>query len=295
MIDSRIDAFMCVHSRDIEYLLEASLRSYQQHFPDKGNLTMVTDNPAALRAFLDAKGLVPGAAVTGDNDWLSARELELPGWFRQQIVKLRAFEFCRTEHFCNLGADTLLLRPIATTDLIDRGEPVLYYSSHRLPDLHYRFEKQRLRNVAKILGVEPARSFRYVDFINDFFCFKREWLIALNDYIASKYGSKPYVELLNGLSASKDQTRFGEWTLYSVFLLDVMHLSPTMRDARGAYLTQIHSRLGLTLSRLDSKIVHLVQKSFDPNVIRQKLMKVNPGAAQIIGATAWVDAGVRPR
>ena len=47
MIDSRIDAFMCVHSRDIEYLLEASLRSYQQHFPDKGNLTMVTDNPAA--------------------------------------------------------------------------------------------------------------------------------------------------------------------------------------------------------------------------------------------------------
>lgn len=35
MIDSRIDAFMCVHSRDIEYLLEASLRSYQQHFPDK--------------------------------------------------------------------------------------------------------------------------------------------------------------------------------------------------------------------------------------------------------------------
>ncbi|MGO8536077.1 DUF6492 family protein, partial [Rhizobium ruizarguesonis] len=69
--------------------------------------------------------LVPGAAVTGDNEWLSDSELELPGWLRQQIIKLRAFEFCRTEHFCNRGADTLLLRPIATTDLIDRREPVL--------------------------------------------------------------------------------------------------------------------------------------------------------------------------
>lgn len=295
MNGTSIDAFMCVHSRDIAYFLEASLRSYQQHFPDKGKLTMITDNPAALKTFLDEKGLLPGAVVTGDSDWLSARELELPGWFRQQIVKLRAYEFCQTDYFCNLGADTLLLRPIERTDLFDGDKPVLYYSSHRLPDPHYRFEKQRVRNMAAILGVEPTRSIRYVDFINDFFCFKREWLMALNDFILSKYGPEPYSGLLKGLSSSKDQTRFGEWTLYSVFMLDVIKQTPTMRDARGAYLTQIHSRLGLALSKLDSKIVHLVQKSFDPDTVRQKLMKVNPAAARIIEASAWADAGARSR
>jgi hypothetical protein len=290
-MSSSLDAFMCVHSRDIAYFLEASLRSYQQHFPSKGNLTLVTDNPSALKAFLNEKDLVPNAFVTGDNDWLSTRELRLPGWFRQQIIKLRAFEFCQTDTFCNLGADTLLLRPIETTDLVDQGQPVLYYSSHTLPDPHYLFEKKRVRNVAKILDVAPLRSLLYVDFINDFFCFKREWLIALNDVIVSKYGAEPYVKLLEGFSVSKDQTRFGEWTLYSVFILDVMKQSPTVRDARGAYLTQIHSRLGLALSRLDSKIVHLVAKSFDPDAIRQKLMKVNPAAAQIISATTWTDTG----
>lgn len=295
MNGSRIDAFMCVHSRDIEYLLEASLRSYEQHFPDKGKLNIVTNDPSALRDSLDARGLVPDAIVTGDGEWLSAREMELPGWFRQQIIKLRAYRFCQTEQFCNLGADTLLLHPITRADLIDQDKPVLYYSSHRLPDRHYLFERQRVRNVAKILGVEASRACRYVDFINDFFCFEREWLIALNDFMVRKYGPEPYVGLLQGLSASSDQTRFGEWTLYSVFVLDAMLLQPTMRDARGDYLVQIHSRLGLALSRLDSKIVHLVQKSFDPNAVKQKLGRVNPGAARMLGSTRWASEGARIR
>ncbi|NTJ43880.1 hypothetical protein G6L28_14865 [Agrobacterium larrymoorei] len=292
---SPIDAFMCVHSRDVEYLLEASLRSYEQHFPDKGQLNIITNDPSALRGFLDARGLVPNAIVTGDGEWLSAREMELPGWFRQQIIKLRAFRFCQSEQFCNLGADTLLLRPIARSDLIDQGKPVLYYSSHRFSDRHYRFERQRVKNVARILEIEPDRALHYVDFINDFFCFERDYLIALEEFMVLKYGSEPYVRLLKGLSASSDQTRFGEWTLYSVFVLDAMNMQPTVRDARGDYLVQIHSRLGLALSRLDSKIVHLVQKSFNPDVIRQKLGRVNPGAAALVGSTAWAETGAHAR
>ncbi|MGO8572637.1 hypothetical protein ACC870_37120, partial [Rhizobium ruizarguesonis] len=60
--------------------------------PCRGNAAGRSEGTLRANIRCPANGLVPGAAVTGDNDWLSASELELPGWFRQQIIKLRAFE-----------------------------------------------------------------------------------------------------------------------------------------------------------------------------------------------------------
>src|SRR4051812_18442071 len=119
---------MCVHHREIEYLLEMVLRSYKLNFLPKGRLMLITNDVPQLRSFIERIGFTEQVTISDDHDWLSKQELELPGWFRQQIIKLRAYEFCETENFCCLGADTVLLQPITESDLTDNGRPMLYYT-----------------------------------------------------------------------------------------------------------------------------------------------------------------------
>lgn len=273
-----IDAFLCVHRRDVDSLLETALRSYELNFGPKGRLTLISNDLPYLREFVDRVGLTDRADLYADGEWLSASEAELPGWFRQQIIKLRASEFCQTDAFCNLGADTLLLQPIERADLIDGSEPVLYYTRHRLPDRHFLYERQRLGHVARLLHVEPTNARRYTDFINDFFCFSREALLSLNRYLEKLYGPDCYTTMLRGLDSSSetDRSQFGEWTLYSVYLLDVLGRHPTVRNTRDGYLHQVHSRRALSWYRFDTKIVHLVAKDIDLDAIRQKLESRQP-------------------
>jgi len=197
-----IDTFICVHRRDVDYLLELVLRSYEVNFLPKGKLTFITNDTPYLQAFLDRTGVARNAMLTADSDWLTAQEMELPGWYRQQVIKLRSYEFCTTENFNNLGADTVLLQPIDQADLIHEGMPILYYTQHRLPDAHLRYERKRLRHVARILEVEPAVASRYIDFINDVFCFNREVLTKLDAYLEARHGPGPLSQ-----SASRSRHR----------------------------------------------------------------------------------------
>ncbi len=272
MSDLKLDTFVCVHSRDVGYLLELVLQSYQVNFQPKARLILITNDAPHLQAFIDRTGVVSNAVVTSDSDWLSSREMELPGWYRQQLIKLRAYRFCETENFCNLGADTILLQPIGINDLISGGFPILYYTRHRLPDPHVRFERERIKHIARILRVEPVNALRYVDFINDLFTFNRDALMHLNTYLAELYGSEPYVELLSGMDDSTTpRNRFGEWTLYSVFLLDYLQKPVTLQNTRPTFLHQVHSKLGLRLFPFNTKVAHFVGKDFDVDYIRQQI------------------------
>ncbi len=278
----RIDTFMCVHKRDVDTLLGLALRSYELNFGPKGRMTIVTNDLPYLQDFVDGMGLAEKPVLYADNDWLSRSEAELPGWFRQQIIKLRAYQFCESGTFCNLGADTLLLQPIERADLIDGGEPVLYYSRHRLPDKHFLYERQRVQHIGRILQVEPTNARRYTDFINDFFCFDREALRSLTGYLEKLYGPDCYATILRGLDSSSesDRAQFGEWTLYSTYLLDVLHQTPTMRNTRDGYLHQVHSRRALSWYRFNTKIVHLVGKDLDFELVRRKLEDRQPALLQ---------------
>ena len=277
-VGQAIDAFLCVHRRDVDSLLETALRSYELNFGPKGRLTLISNDLPYLREFVDRIGLTGRADLYADGEWLSSSEAELPGWFRQQIIKLRASEFCRTDAFCNLGADTLLLEPIDRADLIDGGVPVLYYTRHLLPDKHFLYERGRVNHVARILHVEPTVARRYTDFINDFFCFSREALLSLNRYLEKLYGPDCFATLLRGLDSGReaDRNQFGEWTLYSVYLLDVLGQRPTLRNTRDGYLHQVHSRRALSWYRFDTKIVHLVAKDIDLETIQRKLESRQP-------------------
>lgn len=267
-----IDAFMCVHTRDLGYLFETVLQSYLLNFTPGKRLVLVSNDPAHLTSAIERFELGDRVIITGDDQWLSKRELGLPGWFRQQIIKLRAYEFCETKQFCNIGADTILLRPITTGDLLDNGSPVLYYRSHMPPAMHWWYEFQRVHHDARILGVRPTRSLRYVDFINDLFCFDRDALERLNQYLVQRHGADAYYMLLNGLTTTpRDQKKFGEWTLYSIFVLDYLQQNVAVRDSEKGFLHQVHSARGLRVYRFDSKAVHFVGKSLDVPFIKRSI------------------------
>lgn len=267
-----LDTFVCVHSRDVGYLLEAVLRSYDVHFMPKARLILITNDAPHLRGFLNRTGVGQGAIVTSDGEWLSEREMALPGWFRQQIIKLRSYEFCQTDNFCNLGADTILLQPIYASDLIDGDFPILYYTRHRLPNPHFRYEQERIQHIARILRVDPVNARRYVDFINDLFSFNRTALTGLNELLRERYGDEPYVTLLEGMADSnQNRNKFGEWTLYSVYLLDYLQRRVTLRNTRPTFLHQVHSKLALHLYPFNTKVAHFVGKDFDVDYIEQQI------------------------
>jgi hypothetical protein len=272
-----LDTFLCIHHRDVDYLLETVLQSYQANFLPKNRLFLITNDPSHLKTFLDRIGMLQDVILTADQDWLSKKEMELPGWYRQQLIKLRSYKFCETENFCNLGADTVLLQPITYEDLVDKDFPVLYYTKHRLPDQHVRYERERLGHVGRILQVEPTNALNYVDFINDLFTFNRDTLEGLNTYLEGKYGSEPYHTLLSGLDDKlENRNKFGEWSLYSVYMLDVLKRRLTLRNTRPDFLYQVHSRLSFFLYRFNTKVVHFVSKKLDVDQIKQQIARHSP-------------------
>ena len=275
MNEQRLDTFVCVHQRDVNNLLELVLRAYEVNFRAKGRLVFVTNDLPYLKAFCERTGVAEGAVFTSDSDWLSKQEQQLSGWYRQQIIKLRAYEFCETPNFCNLGADTVLLQPIEASDLVVNGFPILYYTSHPLPDPHSRFERERVENVGRILGVKPTQAARYYDFINDLFCFNGDALRSLNHYLVQRYGDEPYEAILRGVDNSSTGNQFGEWTLYSVYLLDVLKRPLELRNTKSGFLHQVHSKLSLRTYRFNTKVAHFVGKDFDTSYIKQQIARRN--------------------
>lgn len=283
MSNAALDTFMCVHRRDVDYLLGTVLLSYRLNFQPQRKLTIVTNDRPYLQDALERLGLSgQEVQLSSDSDWLSSQELSLPGWYRQQVIKLRAYEFCETENFCNLGADTVLLEPIAGSDLVKDGLPVLYYTRHSPPDLHYLYEWQRVNYVGRILRIKPTVARRYVDFINDLFCFNRQELIDLNRYLQKLYGADCYYQLLKDFGKKPaDQKKFGEWTLYSMYLLGHGGRAVELRETAG-FLRQIHSLRVLKRFKFDAKVVHFVGKNFDVGHINAQLIRRNAALSNYV-------------
>lgn len=287
--DEKLDTFICVHRRDVGYLLETVLRSYLVNFKPRRKLMMVTNDLPYLSEFIELLGLSGQVCLSSDNDWLSREELSLPGWYKQQIIKLRSYEFCWTPNFCNLGADTLILQPIQASDMVSQGKPVTYYTGHFPPDLHYFYEWMRVGYIAKILKVQPTIARRYVDFINDLFCFNRQELIDLNKYLQKEYGSNCYYNLLRDFGTdSRNQKKFGEWTLYTLFVMEVLKRPVEVRNTKNGFLSQVHSLRDLNRYKFDSKVVHFVGKNFDVNYIKQQIIQKDFELGSYLGGTKAV-------
>ncbi|WP_051683960.1 DUF6492 family protein [Blastococcus sp. URHD0036] len=267
-----LGVFMCVHARDVDGLFPLALRSLDRHFPDAGSVHVVTNDPDAVQRSLDREPVTVPVRVSADADWLTPAEAALPGWYRQQVLKLRAHRLVDAPFAVNLGADTLLLRDVPRTDLVDGDAAVLRWTRHRLPDVHWRYERARVRAVGDILGTRPEQALRHVDFINDFFPFDRRVLQSLETFMTERYGPEPWATLLAGRGTTpKEQRLFGEWTLYATYVLDVLRQRPPVREASNGYLAQLHSPRAVRGFAWDSAVVHLVPKGLDVERVRTRL------------------------
>lgn len=270
-----LDVLVCAGRRDVGGLLTTSLRLLRQHLVPATTVTVVTPDPQrAWQRIHDDLGRQFATSVNVRADDEVCPEAEgMPAWFRQQFIKLHADRVTRGRHVACVSADTVILRPIRATDLFDQaGRPLLRYFRHEPPNPHLPFERGRVLNVARLLDTNPCRSLPLGDFICDLFVFDVELLRALRAHLTAINGDLTTMLRRFGTRQGSDD-RFGEWTAYAVFLLDVLDPSPEAAGfalyAGGArWFRQVHERSGmLRPDRYDASVVHFVWQPADPTTV----------------------------
>jgi len=256
----RFDLVIIAGLDDLDALFRLALKSYLRQERLFNDIFIITNAKEKVQALS-----VGSIQVVDDREFLSQTELKLPGWYRQQIVKLRSHSLVSTDVFCLGAADTVLLHPIAPEDLTESGIPILYFNRYNNTNVHLNYERERVRNLASHLDVEPARSIEYGDFIFDFKAFSVETFRALDSYLYDKFGQDYFLRLCKGRANSIGRKNyFGEWTLIALFILDILKAEPPIKCSPYVkFLAQLHTTKDLEEFGYDFKAVHFVDKSFD--------------------------------
>ena len=252
---------MVVAARADMDLASNCLRSLTKHLPQVGAVRLVTNAVTDGLRVADEVGL-PDVEVIADEELLSPSEQKLPGWYRQQVLKLRAGSVLSGDMFAVMSGDTWLLRSLEGSELAaPDGRPYLQVNRYRYASPHLAYEQQRVDAVASLLGVEPGRSRELGDFICDFFCFERELLDLTLDRLAQMHGAN-WTRILDGRGTTlSDMTMFGEYTTYAVAALELAERPPPVRIGEESHVLQIHSRRSLGHATFEAPILHLVDKS----------------------------------
>lgn len=277
--EAEIDVLMCVGAGDIHHLMAYSLKSCIANFELLNEVTIVTSDQEDVISVLDQHGLNAtevSVRVLHDNDILPPPLRDLPGWCKQQYIRLHADQVCGTPFVACLSADTLMCKPVGSAHLFSGGDAVLYYNRYPHPANHLAYERRRVENVARILDVTPAWSWPLGDFIMDFMLFDGRRLKELRRHLFSLYGDEAFRKILPGRCDTIEQrVSFGEWTLYAVFLLDVLKAHPPVRNSENRFIAQVHSVREFDEFHFDAHVVHFVDKSFDLDRILTALDKSN--------------------
>jgi len=235
---------------------------------------IVTPDPDYARWELERHDILGDARLIlhADDEVVPAEVMQLPGWSRQQYVKLHADEICDTSVVCCLGADTLICRRISAGDLWQDERPILYYSLYEGDHNHLRYEQERVRHIAALLDVEPKRSLGLGNFIMDFIPLHRDHLGLLRRHLDEHHGSNALLRLLPRESETLAQrVRFGEWTLHAVFLLDVLEAPVPLRNSANRFVAQIHSERDFESFDFDAAAIHFVPKTIAVNRILARI------------------------
>lgn len=256
---SNLDVMVVAGAQDFE-ITRHCLRNIAAYLPCRRHVYLVTDDTGRGQDLVDSLKLAE-VAVVPDNEVLSASEMLLPGWYKQQIIKLRADRILNGDILCVLSGDTLLARTLPLGELIaPDGSPYLYVNRYRYPSRHLSYERDRVRAVAELLGVAPTISLTLGDFITDLFCFERATLSAAITRLEQRLGT-PWTRVLEGRGTSlEEKSRFGEYTLYAVTALELTPEPPPVRVRQETHILQLHSRRSLGFARFDAPIVHIADK-----------------------------------
>jgi hypothetical protein len=202
--------------------------------------------------------------VLDDEEVLPATLLGLPGWCKQQVIRLHADLICGTPLVACLSADTIIFKPLTSKHLFSESVPILFYNRYLHTARHLIYERQRVENVARILKVRPLRSWPLGDFIMDFMLFDSMRLRELREYLTALYGDEAFLRILpKKCDTIEQKAAFGEWTLYAVFLLDVLKAKIPVRNSMNRFIAQVHSAKEFAAFHFDAHVVHFVDKSFE--------------------------------
>jgi hypothetical protein len=262
---SPVDVVVPAGPDDVAGFLPVSLRLLLRWVTPLGAVHVVTPDAEVARAALaanDERLLHRVGVVTDDGCWPEVGVLT--PWFRQQYIKLHVDRVATGPRVLVVGADTLVLGPVDISGLLDaEGRPELRFFRYTRPSDHLVFERERVRQVAALLGTTPARSLVPGDFVCDLFLFEVAVLRSLRARFATRGG---LLELLSRLGARQGyDNRFGEWTAYAVHALDGIADPVSLRLADPAFFGQVHSRWDLTNpDRYASRVVHFAWKADGP-------------------------------
>lgn len=273
----KVDVLICANERDIDYLLEQCLRACIIKFELLKHIYIVTNAEEKLKNKLNIWQLNQNKiSIFTDEEVLGVEYAKLDGWYRQQLIKLSSDKVCKTDYICCLGADTVILRNITEEDLFSDDLPILYYNRYKTTCIHLEYERRRVENVSDILAVIPQKSYLFGDFIMDLMIFDRKILQELRTYLEVIFGSYPFLKIItNSARNLYEKTRFGEWTLYAIFILDVLKIKVRIRNSRNEFVAQLHSQKDLDLFQFNSSVVHFVNKSLDKNYIIGRLNQID--------------------
>lgn len=264
-----MDVLMCVGPEDVDGLFPIALQLLGKHCSWVRTAHVVCPEPSRARRQIRRLGSIslPEWTVHHDQEIVGTRGMALPGWIRQQLIKLLGDRVCKTENFVCVGADALILEDLGVSDLVWGNLPILRAHRYSYPNRHLFFERARVLKVAKLLGVEPLRSFLPGDFVCDVFTMHGAHLQALRAHFVTRFGPEGLLRVLRDLGEREGaDNRFGEWSTYSVFVLDVLGLRSRLSVGEPRWAKQIHSTTDLLRpDRYSARIVHFAQQ---PNGIR---------------------------
>lgn len=258
---------MCVGARDVSRLMGFSLRSCVRYFSLLRQIRIVTNDVPGVRREIRSHGIhESGVPIEVYNDldvgpWVSP---DWPGWYRQQVIRLHADQICDTSLVACLSADAVLLREFGPAELLVGETPILYFNRYQWKAEHLKYERERVRHVGRLLRITPRVALPLGDFIMDFMLLEARVLRSLRDYLEDLHGPAPFADLVTGkCETAEERLRFGEWTLYAVYLLDVLKESPPIRNSQNRIIAQVHSSRELELFDFNAGIVHFVDKGLD--------------------------------
>ena len=268
----RIDVLYCVEKRDVNNLLLKSINLCCENFTLLNEIYIVTNDVNGVNELLAGKACNFKINVINENTILKTEE-NIAGWYKQQMIKLLSYKICKTKYICCLGADAFILSPVTYKDLFYEDNPILYYNRYDFSPNHLEYERKRVENIAVLLGVTPEISYMLGDFIMELMIFEDSTLKELELYIKKLYGS--YYDLLSKLSATdlREKVSFGEWTLYAMFILDIIHKNVLVKNAKSTFMVQIHSRNDIALYKRNAKVIHIVSKAFSEKEVDELVMK----------------------
>jgi len=255
-----------VSKKDVGYLFDIVIRSCIRYIPFVDDIYIVTPEPNLIKGALAKIDIGSKAIyVLGDDEMLSEEELALPGWVKQQIIKLRSYKICNSECILCVGADTVLQKRLLLSDFYNNEDIIIHYRKHDQSDSHYVFEQRRVENIYKLLGLINSENKQKYDYIFDVFMFNSDVLKEMELYAEKELGGYRaiYPQEVNSFD---DMVFMGEWSLYAIFVIEILKKRYQLIDGTDL-VDQIHSQREFNLYKGNPSAIHFVKDDFDKSDI----------------------------